>query len=67
MKTNVGRTDRTIRILLGIGLFAFFFVSGGNVRWVGLLGLIALVTGIIGTCPLYSLIGTNTCDQLKDS
>lgn len=67
MKTNVGKTDRTIRILVGIGLLVFFFLSSGNMRWIGLLGLVALVTGIVGTCPLYSLIGTNTCDKPKDA
>lgn len=67
MRTNVGKTDRTVRILLGAGMLVVFFWAGGDLRWLGLLGLIALLTGIIGTCPIYSLLGTNTCEQKKDS
>jgi len=67
MKINVGKTDRTVRILVGIGLLAGFFFSGGSVRWIGLLGGIALITGIIGTCPLYSLTGITTNNEPKDT
>ena len=57
MKTNVGTTDKTIRILLGI----LFFILGvfGSRLWI-ILGLIALITGLIGYCPLYKLLGIST-------
>jgi hypothetical protein len=63
MHANIGRTDRMIRLLVGIGLLVFYFVNQGDVRWAGLLALIALVTSIVGVCPLYSLLGTNTCEK----
>lgn len=58
-KTNVGRTDRILRILVGLVLIALVFV-GPKTPW-GWLGIIPLATGLLRTCPLYSLIGVNTC------
>ncbi|WP_284162903.1 DUF2892 domain-containing protein [Frigidibacter sp. SD6-1] len=62
-KTNVGTADRAIRILLGVALIAlWFFAPGFGWRWVPLvLGIVALATGLMRTCPLYSLLGLNTC------
>ena len=58
MKKNVGKTDKTIRIILGvlIGAAGVYFSS-----WWGLIALIPLLTGIFGTCGLYSLFGVSTC------
>ena len=58
MKKNVGKTDKTIRIILGvlIGAVGIYFES-----WWGLIGLIPLLTGIFGICCLYSLFGISTC------
>lgn len=56
--TNVGRTDRILRILVGLVLIALVFV-GPKTPW-GWLGIIPLATGLLRTCPLYSLIGVNT-------
>lgn len=65
--TNVGSTDRVIRIILGIALLAvWFFAPGFGLRWVPLvLGILALATGLLSTCPLYSLLGINTCPTKK--
>jgi hypothetical protein len=57
-KNNVGKTDRIIRVVVGIILV-------GNVYYgvqhpIGWLGIILIVTGIAGKCPLYSIIGINT-------
>lgn len=54
-KPNVGSADRALRIGLGVGLLAMVFV--GPHTPLGWLGLIPLLTGLAGTCPLYSLIG----------
>ena len=55
---NIGTLDRTIRIVLGVVLLALVFV-GPQTRW-GYLGLIPLVTGIVGYCPLYRVLGIST-------
>ena len=58
-KTNVGSIDRVLRIIVGLVLIALVFV-GPKTPW-GWIGLIPLATGVLRTCPLYSLIGLNTC------
>ena len=60
---NVGMIDRVVRIILGIVLIGVFALNMVAAPWsylVVLIGLIALVTGAVGTCPLYSLIGFTT-------
>lgn len=57
-KSNVGKLDRVIRSILGIILVGNVFVGLQTV--VGWIGLILIVTGLLGTCPVYSLIGINT-------
>lgn len=58
-KKNVGNTDRAVRIILGIGLIALVFV-GPQTVW-GWVGVIPLLTAFVGSCPLYSLLGVNSC------
>ena len=58
-KINVGGADRIFRILLGVVLIALVFV-GPKTPW-GWNGVIPLVTGLFRMCPLYSLVGINTC------
>jgi hypothetical protein len=58
-KTNVGSADRILRIVLGLVLIALVFV-GPKTPW-GWIGLVPLLTGLFRTCPLYSLVGANTC------
>jgi 1,4-dihydroxy-2-naphthoate octaprenyltransferase len=60
---NVGTIDRIVRLVIGIAFLAGFALNmvAAPLSWLVLLvGLIALVTGIIGTCPAYSLMGINT-------
>lgn len=61
MKINIGSTERLIRIVAGTGLTALAFVGPAN-KWF-LLGLIPAVTGVIGWCPPYALLGINTCSR----
>ncbi len=63
MKKNVGTVDRWIRIVLGIILLSLLFILPGNLRWWGLIGLIPLLTGMIGFCPLYLLFKINTSKE----
>lgn len=59
MKRNEGNLDRSLRIVVGIGALSLVFV--GPKSSLGLIGIVPLLTGLIGWCPLYSLIGLNTC------
>ena len=61
---NIGTTDRIIRIVVGIALLAGFFLNPeASLRWLYLLGIIPLATGLMRTCPLYSILGINTCKR----
>ncbi len=63
MKINESRTDRIIRVILGIALLALglFGMYGGWLTWAAyILGGILLLTGIAGFCPLYALLKINT-------
>lgn len=61
LKTNVGGIDRVLRIIVGIVLIALVFV--GPKTPLGWVGLVPLLTGLLRTCPLYSLVGLNTCPR----
>lgn len=64
MTKNIGMIDRVLRIVIGIILIAFALKIGfGNTgwNWIGWIGVIPIVTALVGSCPLYSLIGVNTC------
>ena len=57
--TNEGTIDRTARVILGIGLLGAAYT--GTVGAWGYIGVVPLLTGLAGTCPLYTLIGISTC------
>ncbi len=59
MKTNMGTIDRALRVIVGLVLIALAVTQ--TVGWWGWLGVIPVLTGSIGICPLYSIIGVNTC------
>ena len=59
MRNNIGSLDRTIRIILGILILCMWFVLPGNTKYFALIGLIPLITAIVGFCPLYSIFGLN--------
>ncbi len=62
MKVNEGLWDRIVRVILGIvlGYFGFFSMGGTGGIILGIVGLILLVTGIVGFCPAYRLLGIST-------
>ena len=65
-KRNEGTIDRALRVILGLALIAGYFMnSGGAYSWLYLLGIVPLVTGLIGSCPLYTILGLNTCPMKK--
>jgi hypothetical protein len=59
MKANEGAIDRLLRVLVGVAVLSLVFI-GPKTPW-GYLGLVPLVTGIVGWCPLYSILGVNSC------
>jgi len=56
---NEGTIDRVLRVGLGVALIALVFV-GPQTPW-GWLGLVPLLTGLVSFCPLYRLVGVNSC------
>ena len=67
MKVNVGRIDRAVRALLGLGLLGFALLSDSPLRWWGLVGFVPLLTAAAGFCPLYALLGISTCPMRRAS
>jgi hypothetical protein len=64
MKKNMGSTDRLLRVIIAIAVAALYFtgVLQGTLGLVGLvLSGIFLLTSIVSFCPLYTLVGINTC------
>ena len=57
---NEGTIDRIIRIALGTLLVALSLM-GQRTVWVAALGLVFMVTGFAGFCPLYRVFGVRTC------
>jgi hypothetical protein len=59
MSANVGGLDRVLRIVVGLGLLSLVFV-GPQTQW-GWIGLVPLVTALVGYCPAYTLLGLSSC------
>ena len=59
MKRNVGSLDRIIRIAIGLVLVGLSLT--GSIGWWGYLGIIPLLAGVVGNCPVYTLLGISTC------
>jgi hypothetical protein len=62
-KTNVGFYDKMARMLFGGGLIAVALAGGPNMYILGLIGLVPLLTGLTGRCPLYKMMGVDTSQQ----
>ncbi len=58
MKPNIGKAERVVRVVVGLGVLTQAFV-GQHTAW-AYLGLLPLVTGLIGWCPPYALLGVST-------
>ncbi|MBL27801.1 MAG: hypothetical protein CMM50_09680 [Rhodospirillaceae bacterium] len=59
--TNVGTLDRVLRAIVGVVLIALVFV-GPETPW-GWIGVIPLLTAVVGFCPAYRLFGLRTCKR----
>lgn len=63
LPNNEHSVDRAVRVVIGLALLALVFV-GPHTLW-GLVGLLPLVTGLVGSCPAYTLLGLSTCEAPK--
>jgi hypothetical protein len=61
LATNEGMVDRTLRVIVGLALLSLVFL-GPKSMW-GLVGIVPLLTGLAGNCPLYTLLGISTCPR----
>jgi hypothetical protein len=53
---NIGMWERVLRIGLGAAILGFIVASQSPWRWLGLIGIVPLATGLLGWCPFYSWI-----------
>ena len=60
MTPNVGSTDKLLRVIVGLMLLTWTLLGTGTVRWFGLVGIVPLLTALVGYCPLYSVMGVKT-------
>lgn len=63
MIRNEGTLDRALRVVVGLVLLSLVFI-GPKTAW-GLIGVVPLLTGALGYCPLYQVLGLNTCPLSK--
>lgn len=63
MTTNEGTVDRILRVVAGLILIAL--AATGTIGLWGYIGVVPLLTGAVGFCPLYSVLGINTCPMKR--
>lgn len=63
LPVNEHPIERALRVAVGVGLLSLAFI-GPKTPW-GYLGVIPILTGLIGSCPLYTLLGLSTCPLKK--
>lgn len=59
MQFNVGTTDRILRVIVGILILGLGYFYGS---WLGLIGIVPILTGIVRFCPAYLPFGISTCE-----
>lgn len=63
MKVNEGTIDRVLRVAVGVVLIAL--AAAGTAGVWGYIGVVPLLTGLVGFCPAYSIFGISTCSMKK--
>ena len=61
MTCNIGKTERILRVIVGLIITSLAFV-GPQSKW-ALLGLVPVLAGLLGWCPPYAMLGINTCKK----
>jgi len=62
---NVGCIDKVVRFIVGLVLLSLLFFVNGNLKYLGLIGLVPILTATFSFCPLYSIVGIKTCKIKK--
>ena len=62
---NVGSTDKVIRYIIGVVLLSLLFIIPGNLKFLGLVGLVPILTAAFSFCPIYAILGIKTCPMKK--
>lgn len=57
---NVGKIDKIVRVIVGLCLLSLVFIIKGNLKYIGLIGILPLGTAIIGFCPAYAIFHAST-------
>jgi hypothetical protein len=65
MKKNIGTVERVIRVVVGFGVLSLAFV-GPQSPW-AYLGILPVLTGLVGWCPPYARLGINTCGRRPEA
>jgi hypothetical protein len=63
MKPNIGKVERVVRVVVGLGILSLAFV-GPRASW-AYLGILPLLSGLVGWCPPYALLGISTVKGSK--
>ncbi len=67
LKTNVGNIDKVLRLVAGVALLVWFFAEQGSGFWhyAKLIGIVPILTALVGSCPLYTILGISTCPMKR--
>ena len=66
MNMNVGRADQVIRIVAGLALIAFGVMDTTPLRWIGVAGVVLVLTAFVRFCPAYWLLRIRTIGRSPD-
>lgn len=66
MQKNVGTLDKVVRVVVGLGLLSLLVLRNDSSRWLGLIGIVPLLTVALSWCPLYTLLGIKTSRTAPD-
>ncbi len=67
MNKNIGSTERALRAIVGLALIAYAIWGAGPYAIYAWIGVVPLLTALVGWCPPYALLGINTCSTKKSS
>lgn len=65
MTKNIGTIDKALRVIVGLALLAYALWGTSQYTWIGWIGIVPILTALIGWCPPYALLGISTCSTKK--